>query len=86
MFRILRGVVSVRTGFSGGSEADPSYEDVKAQKTEHRETVCVAYDADVVTFGELLDVFLSGVDLYDGGGKGAIPFDKLEAFFNAYLQ
>ena len=25
-------------------------------------------------------------DLYDGGGKGAIPFDKLEAFFNAYLQ
>jgi len=25
-------------------------------------------------------------DLYDGGGKGTIPFDKLEAFFNAYLQ
>ena len=25
-------------------------------------------------------------DLYDGGDKGAIPFDKLEAFFNAYLQ
>ena len=25
-------------------------------------------------------------DLYDGGGKGAIPFDKLETFFNAYLQ
>ncbi|MBR0225276.1 MAG: alpha/beta hydrolase [Thermoguttaceae bacterium] len=24
-------------------------------------------------------------DLYDGGGKDAIPFDKLEAFFNAYL-
>ena len=25
-------------------------------------------------------------DLYDGGGKDAIPFDKLEAFFNEYLQ
>ena len=25
-------------------------------------------------------------DLYDGGGKDAIPFDKLEAFFGAYLS
>jgi hypothetical protein len=25
-------------------------------------------------------------DLYDGGGRGAIPFDKLEAFFTEYLQ
>ncbi|MCR5371479.1 MAG: alpha/beta hydrolase, partial [Clostridium sp.] len=25
-------------------------------------------------------------DLYDGGGKNAIPFDKLEAFFNEYLN
>ena len=25
-------------------------------------------------------------DLYDGGGKKAIPFDKLESFFNQYLQ
>ena len=25
-------------------------------------------------------------DLYDGGGKNAIPFDKLEAFFGQYLQ
>ena len=25
-------------------------------------------------------------DLYDGGGKNAIPFDKLESFFSAYLK
>ena len=25
-------------------------------------------------------------DLYDGGGKNAIPFDKLEVFFNEYLK
>ncbi len=28
----------------------------------------------------------SHTDLYDGGSKGAIPFDRLEGFFNAYLQ
>ena len=25
-------------------------------------------------------------DLYDGGGKNAIPFDKLESFFRKYLK
>ena len=25
-------------------------------------------------------------DLYDGGGKGAIPFDRLERFFGEYLH
>ena len=25
-------------------------------------------------------------DLYDGGGKGTIPYDKLEAFFTQYLN
>ncbi len=29
---------------------------------------------------------VSHTDLYDGGGKGAIPFDKLESFFKAYLR
>ena len=28
----------------------------------------------------------SHTDLYDGGGKNAIPFDKLASFFGAYLQ
>ena len=28
----------------------------------------------------------SHTDLYDGGGKNAIPFDKLESFFNEYLK
>ena len=28
----------------------------------------------------------SHTDLYDGGGKAAIPFDKLESFFTEYLK
>ena len=28
----------------------------------------------------------SHTDLYDGGGKGAIPFDKLQSFFEEYLK
>ena len=29
---------------------------------------------------------VSHTDLYDGGGKNAIPFDRIERFFNAYLR
>ena len=28
----------------------------------------------------------SHCDLYDGGGKGAIPFDRIEAFYRKYLK
>ena len=31
-------------------------------------------------------LYESHTDLYDGGGKDAIPFDKLEAFFKEYLK
>ena len=67
-FRI-RGVDRVVSGYSGGREKDPSYEDVKAQKTGHRETICVEYDPEFVTYGELLDVFLANVDPFDPDGQ-----------------
>ena len=69
IFRILKGVVSVTSGYSGGEEQNPSYEDVKAQRTGHRETVRVVFDGNAVSFGDLLDVFVSGVDVYDGEGQ-----------------
>lgn len=67
-FRI-RGVDRVISGYSGGREKDPAYEDVKAQKTGHRETVCIDYDPELVTYGELLDVFLANVDPFDPDGQ-----------------
>ena len=39
VFRDAPGVVSCVSGYSGGSEENPHYEDVKSQKTGHRETV-----------------------------------------------
>ncbi len=69
VFRIIRGVISVTSGYSGGKEQNPTYEDVKSQRTGHREAVCVVFDGDTVTFEELLDIFLSSVDIYDGEGQ-----------------
>ena len=69
VFEALPGVISAVSGYSGGAEKDPGYEDVKAQRTGHRETVCVEYDDSLVSFETLLDVYLGSVDPFDGGGQ-----------------
>lgn len=69
VFEKISGVSSVRCGYSGGDETDPKYEDVKHQRTGHRETVKVEYDENSVSFSELLDIFLRNVNVYDGGGQ-----------------
>jgi tripeptide aminopeptidase len=63
------GVVSVVSGYSGGDEADPAYEDVKAQKTGHRESIKVVYDESVISYGQLLDVFFDNIDPFDAEGQ-----------------
>ena len=63
------GVLGVTAGFSDGDEQNPSYEDVKKQKTGHRETVRVEYDKTRVGFGSLIDVFLANTDPFDGEGQ-----------------
>lgn len=69
VFKETMGVISVISGYSGGDETAPSYSDVKAQRTGHRETISVEYDPEQVSFGELLEIYLSSVDLFDGGGQ-----------------
>jgi len=68
-FQEMEGVASVTSGYSGGKEVNPVYEDVKYQRTGHRETIRIDYDETKRTFAELMDVFLSGVDPFDAGGQ-----------------
>lgn len=68
-FRELPGVSNVVSGYSGGDEVDPSYLDVKQQKTGHRETICIDYDPQQVSFDRLMDIFLASVDPYDPDGQ-----------------
>lgn len=68
-FRMHDGVLDVVSGYSGGDEADPAYLDVKHQRTGHRETIRVDYDDTLVSFETLFEMFLGGVDPFDGGGQ-----------------
>ena len=68
-FQEMEGVAAVTSGYSGGMEADPTYEDVKYQRTGHRETIRVDYDPDQIPYESLLQIFLDGVDPFDEGGQ-----------------
>ena len=68
-FQEMDGVYRVVSGYSGGDEQNPVYEDVKYQRTGHRETIKIEYDPDAVSFATLFEIFLSGVDPFDDGGQ-----------------
>jgi peptide-methionine (S)-S-oxide reductase len=55
----LVGVLSVESGYMGGSVANPSYELVCTGRTGHAEVVQVTFDNEVVRFGEILEIFFA---------------------------
>ena len=65
------GAKKVTCGFSGGTEADPTYKEVKSQLTGHRETVRVDYDPVAVPYGRLVDIFLESVDPFHLTAEGS---------------
>lgn len=69
VFREQKGVLSVASGYSGGDEENPTYEDVKHGRTHHRETIRVRFDSDVIAYETLLRIFLWNVDPFDAGGQ-----------------
>lgn len=68
-FKQMEGVSNVVSGYSGGEEENPVYEDVKYQRTGHRETIRIDYDPEAVSFDALMDVFLGSVDPFDPDGQ-----------------
>lgn len=68
-FKNTEGVISVICGYCGGDEVNPTYEDVKKQKTQHRETIKIEYDENIVSYETLLNIFINNVDINDDGGQ-----------------
>ena len=68
-FKETLGVLHVTSGYSGGLEKDPTYADVKYQRTSHRETIRIDFDPELVTYSDLTETFLSSVDPFDPDGQ-----------------
>ncbi len=59
VFLELKGVTKVESGYSGGTVANPSYEQVCAGETGHAEVVQITYDPEVVSYRQLLQIFFT---------------------------
>ena len=68
-FDKVPGVVKTTSGYTGGSLDDPTYEQVSAGGTGHREAVQIHYDPKLVSYERLLHVFWRSVDPTDAGGQ-----------------
>ena len=62
IYQDLKGVEKVRSGFSGGHVANPSYEAVCAGTTGHAECIQFFYDPKIISYPELLEIFWSTHD------------------------
>ena len=57
VFEMVPGVTGVKSGYTGGSVVNPSYNQVCGGSTGHAEVVQIDFDAGIVTFRELLEIF-----------------------------
>jgi peptide-methionine (S)-S-oxide reductase len=55
----LRGVESVVSGYSGGSVPNPSYQQICTGATGHAEGVQITFNPDIISFKELVEIFLT---------------------------
>lgn len=58
-FNELKGVENVVSGYAGGNVPHPTYEQVCTGETGHAEAVQITFDADLLSFGDLLRIFFS---------------------------
>ena len=68
-FEKVPGVVSAVSGYTGGTPANPSYEQVSAGGTGHYEAVRVSFDPARVSYAQLVDYYFRTVDPTDAGGQ-----------------
>ncbi|WP_295891007.1 peptide-methionine (R)-S-oxide reductase MsrB [uncultured Vibrio sp.] len=65
----LDGVIDVVSGYSGGTLENPTYKQISSGKTGHIEAISVTYDADRVSYEEILDQLLRHIDPTDDQGS-----------------
>ncbi len=62
VFSQLKGVKSVVSGYIGGHTVNPTYKDICNGDTGHAEAIQITFDADIVSYDTLLEIFLVSHD------------------------
>lgn len=62
VFLELKGVKSVKPGYIGGKNPNPTYEEVCSGYSGHAEGIEIIFDPNIISFGELLEIFFATHD------------------------
>lgn len=68
-FDEIDGIISIKSGYTGGHVENPTYEEVCSDETGHSEAVQIVYDPEIMTYSELLDIYWPLIDPTDSGGQ-----------------
>lgn len=71
VFQLIRGVEKVDPGYSGGNLPNPTYEQVSTGRTGHVEVAQITFDADIISFREILEIFFGTHDPTQLNRQGA---------------
>jgi peptide-methionine (S)-S-oxide reductase len=88
IFTAVNGVTAVTSGYMGGANPNPSYEDVCTGKTGHAEVIELLFDESKISFQELLLIFLKTHDpttLNRQGGDTGTQYRSV-VFYHTDLQ
>jgi len=88
VFKMMRGVLSVVPGYSGGTVPNPTYEQVSGGNTGHAECVKIEYDPAIVHYSDLLTVFFGSHDPTTKNRQGADVGTQYRSviFYTTHLQ
>ncbi|MCJ7666036.1 MAG: peptide-methionine (S)-S-oxide reductase MsrA [Actinobacteria bacterium] len=59
IFVMLKGVKKVESGYAGGFTEDPDYRSVCSGNTGHAEIIRIEFDPDIISYGQLLEIFFT---------------------------
>lgn len=59
VFNGIKGVVNVESGYAGGELDSPTYKQVCSGTTGHAEVVQIKFDPNIISFGEILEIFFA---------------------------
>jgi peptide-methionine (S)-S-oxide reductase len=68
-FEGVPGVISAVSGYAGGGEKNPSYEQVGSGTTGHAESVKVTFDPAKISYAKLLEIYWHNIDPFSSEGQ-----------------
>src|SRR5690625_7908574 len=68
-FDLLDGVHKVISGYTGGHLENPTYEEVNKGTSGHYEAVEITFDANIISYEEIIEIFCQQIDPTDDGGQ-----------------